>query len=126
MAGTATPVMARGGASVATAAACVGGGESEMEGRVRRQGEVDRALKAAWPGRDGQAGVAARRARRRMVATWPARPDTGRGAGAGERMVARRQAGPACAAGPKRRRRPSKVKNDLFFLNSFLSPNSFK
>ena len=110
MAGTATPVMARGGASVAVAAACVGGGESEMEGRVRRQGEVGRALKAARPGRDGQAGVAARRARRRMAATRRARPDAGRGAGAGERTAARRQAGPACASGPKRRRRPCKEK----------------
>ena len=46
-----------------------------MEGRVRRQGEVGRALKAAWPGRDGQAGVAARRARRRMAATRRGRSD---------------------------------------------------
>ena len=36
------------------------------------------------------------------------------GAGAGERTATRRQAGPVYAAGPKRRRRPSKVKNVIF------------
>ena len=72
-------------------------------------------MKAAWPGRDGQAGVAARRAHRRMEATRRARPDADRGASAGERTAAQRLAGPACAAGPKRRRRPSKVKMISFF-----------
>ena len=96
-----------------------------MEGQVWRQGEVGRALKAAWPGQDGQAGVATRRARRRMAATRRARPDAGRGTGAGERTAARRQAGPACAAGPKRRRRPSKVKNDLSLFFKFFSLPKF-
>ena len=40
---------------------------------MQRQGAVGRALKAARLGRDGQAGGAARRARRRMAATWRAR-----------------------------------------------------
>jgi len=55
---------------------------------------------------------------RLMAATRRARPDAGRGAGAGERTATRRQAGPACAAGPKRRRRPSKVKMRFFKLFS--------
>jgi len=40
------------------------------------------------------------------------------------RGAARRQAGPACPAGPKGRRRPIKVKNVIFLFIS--SPNSFK
>ena len=98
---------------------------------MRRQGEVGRALKAARPGRDGQAGVAAWRARRRMAATRRARPDAGRGAGAGERTAAQRQAGPAYAAGPKRRQQPSKEKWDFssyfqIFFHSNKILNYFK
>ena len=65
--------------------------------------------------------------RRRMAATRRARPDAGRGAGAGERTAARRQVGPACAAGPKRRRRPSKVKNEIFqiIFNSIFIQTKF-
>ena len=83
-------------------------------------------MKAARPGRDRQAGVAARRARRRMAATRRARPDAGRGAGAGEQTAAWRQVEPACAAGPKARREAHSRKNDLFqilFSPKFIQMN---
>ena len=132
--GTATPAMAHGGASVLWLLLALAEERAREGGEAKRNGGVGRSaarlrLRQAGPVGTGRPAVP----RGELAGAWPPRGVRALApVGAWARRTggtARRQAGPACAAGPKRRRRPIQGENGFFqflFSPKFIQTNFFE